>query len=133
MLRSVKIKKDKLLKIIKKNRNDHRDVFLEAQEGYRKLVIELLEQQIALARGKSKGFNLERITSVTAPEDHTEDYDKAIKMLEMSEDKVIDLAYDSFTQLVMDDWGWGRQWAASNSAYVRSAGSVDKLSKYLNK
>lgn len=40
------------------------------------------------------------------PEDHTKDYEKAIKMAEMSVNDQIELTSKQFDQLVMDNWSW---------------------------
>jgi hypothetical protein len=39
-MNTVKVKRDELLAKVRANRDAHRDLFLKAQEGYRKLVIE---------------------------------------------------------------------------------------------
>ena len=46
----IKVEKGKLLRIIQKNRAAHHDIFIEAQKGFRKAVIEGLETRLQLAR-----------------------------------------------------------------------------------
>jgi hypothetical protein len=118
-MKEVRIKKQTLLDILKKNRQEHRDIFLAAQKEYRKQAIKVLDEQLSLAR-EGKPFVLATVTALIAPEDHTKDYDRAVEMLELSEDEVITLSTADFSNLVQDQWSWSRQWAFSNSHYVDS-------------
>src|ERR1035437_8357393 len=115
----VRIDKSKLVDIQKNNRSEHRDIFLAAQKSYRQVVIELLDEQLKLAR-EGKPFLLARIIQLVAPEDHTKDYDRVLRMLELSLDNIVTLSEPEFTNLVQDIWMWSRSWAASNSAYTYS-------------
>ena len=118
-MKEVRMEKAKLLAILKKNRDEHREIFLEAQKAYRQRAIEVLDQQLKLARD-GKQFVLQEIVQLVAPEDHTGDYDRAIKMLEFTVDETIVLSAADFSNLVQDQWAWSRQWAFSNSRYVDS-------------
>jgi hypothetical protein len=55
------------------------------------------------------------------PVDQTREYNKVIRMLEMSTEDVIELQEHEFSQYVLDDWGWKGQFLASNSAYSSTA------------
>jgi hypothetical protein len=55
---------------------------------------------------------------VHRPQDHTRDYDRMIKMLQMHQDDLFTLDDFQFAEYVMDDWGWKRQWGTSNSEFV---------------
>jgi hypothetical protein len=46
-MNTVKVKREDLLTKVRANREAHRDLFLKAQEGYRKLVIEELDRMLA--------------------------------------------------------------------------------------
>jgi hypothetical protein len=116
-MNEVRINKNKLQVIVKKNRDAHRAIFLKAQGEYRKRAIEVLDEQLRLAR-EGAPFVLARFYQLVTPEDHTADYDRALKMLELSVDKVITLSAADFANLVEDQWGWSRSWAASNVHYV---------------
>lgn len=119
-MNEVRIQKAKLIEILTKNRAEHRDIFLAAQKAYRATVIEVLDEQLKLARD-GKPFVLARITSLVCPQDHTKEYDTVLRMLELSLDDVVILSNSQFTNLVEDIWGWSRSWAASASTYVTSA------------
>ena len=111
------MQKAKLMAVLKKNREEHREIFLEAQKAYRQRAIEVLDAQLRLA-SEGAPFTLRQIVELVAPEDHTADYDRVIKMLELSVDKTVVLSASEFVNLVQDTWNWSRQWAVSNSGYI---------------
>jgi hypothetical protein len=118
-MQEVRLHKPKLLEIIRKNREEHHAIFLEAQKKYREVAIKLLDRQLAAAR-EGKPFVLRQFVELVQPVDHTADYDRAIQMLELSVDDVTTLTTADFANLVQDQWQWTRQWAMSNSRYVDS-------------
>jgi hypothetical protein len=117
-MRASKVKKAELLAAVKQNREGHRQEFLTAQEGWRKLYIEELDRQLAAARD---GKQFKQIISFPAPEDHTKDYDRVIRQLEMEQEEVLEIFEDEFAKFVMDDWAWKAQWGASTAAYMAEA------------
>lgn len=116
-MKTVTIQKSKLTEILTKNRADHREIFLKAQEGYRAAVILLLDEQLKRARD-GKDADIQKFIAVTQPEDHTEDYDRVLSMLEMSVDDTIEVTSEEFRNYVQDKWNWSRSWALSNSGYT---------------
>lgn len=113
-----RVSKTELLDVLQKNRESHRTIFLEAQEGYRQKVITSLDEMLAEARGgKRRSYRL----YLSEPEDHTKDYDTVIRMITMSQDETIELDDTAFTQFVMDDWQWKRQFLHANSVYSATA------------
>lgn len=117
-MRNVKLPVAKLLESIKKNRNEHRIVFLEAQEGYRKLIIKELDERLADAKA---GRKIDRYVGATPPSDHTRDYDRVVNMLEMCTEAEVELSEQEFGQYVMDQWEWKARFLHSNSAYSATA------------
>ncbi len=123
-MESVKIKKDELLAAIRENRTEHREVFEEALEGWRRAAQTQLEERLdALLHNRVPDI----VFSLPAPQDQTKEYDKIIRMLEMSVDDIIELEEHQFAQYVMDDWSWKGRWSQSNSAY---GGERMKMSSY---
>src|SRR5437763_5994184 len=102
-MNSVKVKRSELLTKVKENAEKHRELFLQAQEGYREIVIAQLDQILKDAR---EGRNIKRGISIPEPQDHTQAYEAIIAMLEMSVEDVIELDYSSFQQYVLDNWVW---------------------------
>lgn len=112
---AIKVKKDELLEKLKSNREAHQAIFDKAQDGYRKLCIELLEQMLAEAKA---GKVIRRKVELQEPVNQTKDYDRVIAMLEMSQDAVIELNEPDFAQYVLDDWAWKAQFTTTNSRYT---------------
>jgi hypothetical protein len=119
---SIKVKKAALLKILRKNRAEHRQIFEEAIEGYRKAVIKEFEHRLNEIKA---GKKIDVIIRLQQPQDQTKDYDRVIGMLEMSVDDVVELDEQSYKQYVMDDWSWTNNFLSSNSTYsVTAAGKL---------
>jgi len=114
----VTVKRDELLETVRKNRDTHRKIFLEAVEGFRAKAIELLEARLADARA---GRRISVRFNLPTPVDQTREYDRVIRMLEMSVDIHVALTQSEFAQYVMDEWGWKHQFSSVNSAYTMSA------------
>jgi len=120
-MRPVRVQKIDVLEQLRKNRELHHSIFLEAVVGYREEVIRQLETHLEEIRsGKPKRTSIH----VPSPEDHTQDYDNAIEMLEMSVDDVIELDSDAFMAFYKDQWGWKKQFLASNSGYSQTANAA---------
>lgn len=112
-MQSMKVDKEKLIKLLKVNRDAHRKSFLAAQKVYRELVIKELDFMLKEAK---KGSNIRRHVNLKAPEDHTADYDKLLGLLEMSSDAAVDLTVLEYSNYVDDNWAWsiGTKALASN-------------------
>lgn len=114
-MEKVKIKKDELLKVVQQNRQEHRSIFEKALEGYKNQVIAELEVMLAEAR---EGKRIRRRVELDEPCDQTKEYDRVIRMLELSQDDIIELTQPEFSQYVMDDWRWKDQFIATSRSYT---------------
>lgn len=117
-MEKTRIAKDKLLTVLRKNKEEHRSVFLEALEGYKKEVIKTLEDRLMDAKS---GKKVNVFIALKEPVDQTKDYDRIIKMLEMSIDTTIELSEHEFSQYVLDDWSWKNQFISTNATYSKKA------------
>lgn len=122
-MRSVKVNVAQALEIVRNNREQHREIFEEALEGYRQKMIVHLNLMIEEIR---KGNRVEHSIRLPQPVDQTKEYDRAIKMLEMSVDKEVELDETSFANFIMDDWSWSDQFLMTNSNYSAKAASIRK-------
>jgi hypothetical protein len=118
--------KTDLLVKLKENREQHRSVFLEAIENYRKEAIAELERQLGMARD---GITGNFYVSLTQPLDMTKNYDRIIQMMEMSSEESIVLDEKEFQNYVMDKWNWSKSFASSAKGYAVSAASQSYLSR----
>jgi hypothetical protein len=109
--------KTEVLNTLRANRENHRAIFEEALEGYRKFAIKEFENRIkAIKAGKMVYY-----VSLTQPSDHTKDYDRIISLLEMAEGDFIPLDERQFAQYIQDDWDWKQQSLTANSTYSMTA------------
>jgi len=132
-MKQVNINKSKLLAILTANKAEHKDIFLAAQKKFREVAIKMLDASLKAAR-TGRPFQLSAFTELVEPQDHTAEYDRAIRMLEMSEDAVITVTDREFQNFVEDRWEWSRDWAFSNMKYVGNQNSrfYGKLSSLAN-
>lgn len=115
---STKVKKEELLEILKKNRANHRKIFEEALEGYKKKMIALLLKMLKDVR---KGKRVSHMISMPLPQNMTAEYDTVIRMLEMSTDNEVKLSAKDFQCFVEDRWEWRDNFIHSNAAYSMTA------------
>ena len=117
-MQTITVNKQELLDRLHENRDKHRQVFEVALEEYRKEALSRLEYRVeALKTGKFPDLYI----GLQAPSDHTRDYDRVIKMVEMHQDATFQLTEADFSSYVMDDWDWKRQWVTTTSHYAAAA------------
>ena len=107
-----------LLTKLKENRAKHEKEYAAAKEGFRKLLIEELEEKLADAKA---GERVELSFENTKPVSHLKDYDDVIGMLEFSTEVEITINHQQYRQYVLNEWDWTRQWQTSNVAYLSAA------------
>lgn len=117
-MNAIKVKKAELLSKLRANRATHSAQFDRAAKGYRKRVIAELTSRLKDARA---GKLPQLFFNLPMPVDQTKAYDRAIGMLELSVDDVIELEEHDYQQYVLDEWSWSAQTTATNSFYVGAA------------
>lgn len=121
MFREMTFKVEDLREIVEKNRDEHRKIFKEALIGYKEAAVNELEIMLERARVGKSAFEVR--LHLPLPRDHTREYNAVIEMLRLTSDAEILLNQQEFTQYVMDDWDWMRDFLVSNSAYSTTAAS----------
>lgn len=116
-MNAIKMNRLELLEIVRANKITHVAEFLEAVEDYKKLVL-----QIAVANSKlAKTASLDEFKKMkalpAAPASYEDSYKRAIRMLELSVEEIIEVEEDVFNQLVLDEWSWKRQFTVANTMY----------------
>lgn len=121
-MKSVRVKRNEVLDKVRANLSEHEQIYKEAVIGYKAAVKDITARLAALAaRDEEILETLRELNALKTPSLHKTEYIRAIKMLEMSADEVIELQEHEFAQLVMDDWQWQRSWLGGASAYAPSA------------
>lgn len=114
-LSPITVSTSELLEIVKTNRDKHRGIFEEALIIYRKKAIAELDSIIKkLESGKTPSLYI----NLPVPEEHTDDYTRAIKMLGMHNGPTIELDEQAYMRLVDDEWGWSDLFTANTIGYV---------------
>lgn len=111
----VEVNREELLGKIQINRENHKDIVSKALDGYRKAVIEVLDDMIQTIKD---GGKINTYISLPRPEDHSDDYDTIIGMLTMSTQDTVSLGPEEYRSYVEDKWDWKDRFAASTAAYV---------------
>jgi len=116
-MRSVNINKEELLSIVRANKQKHIEDFKESVTDYKKATLQIAKDNLALV----KTGKIEEIAKVRSmpptPVSFENDYDRAIRMLELSVDEVIDLEVNIFNQLVLDEWTWKHAFVSNSTIY----------------
>lgn len=112
---TTRVRKDELLTILKENRTNHKATFDKAVKYYGEELLRLLEQKLEEVKA---GRKIAHALNLPVPEEHTGDYDRVIRMLEMSLDEELEMDEHQFDQYVNDIWDWQRSWASNTTAYT---------------
>ena len=78
-------------------------------------VVEELDRRLEDAKN---GRKINLYFELVEPMNQTSDYKRAIGMLEMSVEDVIELTQDEYSCYVLDEWRWSGQFAITSSRYL---------------
>jgi len=117
----VKVEVGRLKGALEKNLETHEADFDIAWDAYAEALKENLDQILKAAKTMRKGEKINVYVNLTPPENHKEDYKRAIEMLDWHKEDEITITEQEFTCLVQDDWGWKGQFTTLNSFYTGSA------------
>ena len=120
MMNNIKVDKAKLLETLKENRAKHLAEYTEAVDGYREQAEKALRKRAIEIRDKKTLHTV--IDDLPIPRSYVTDYDRAISMVDWSEDSVIELDPSDFASFVLDEWGWRGQFVGTTSMYNSSLG-----------
>lgn len=117
VMRSVKVEKKKLLAIVRENKDKHVKEYNESVEDYKTAAVKVAAEHVELANTGELAKIAKIRAMPSAPVSYEKEYDRAIRMLELSVEKEIEVEEDVFNQLVLDEWAWKHQFVASASLY----------------
>jgi hypothetical protein len=115
-MNSVKMNRYELLTIVKQNATKHVADYDEAVADYKVGVLKVAKANLKIANTS----DLEKFTfhkMPPAPVNYADNYNRAIRMLELSVEEIIEVEEHIFNQLVLDEWGWKQQFVAQSSLY----------------
>lgn len=116
-MQSVKVSTLDLVNELLKNRDAHVKAHKVAIAGWWK-------QTAAALRAAAKKIEAGRVIYPAhgisaAPESHEDDYDRAIKMCQMSVEEQVELTQQEFTQYVLDEWNWSAGFTTQTQMYAK--------------
>lgn len=114
-MHTITVLKSNLIETLRQNRDEHKVIVEKAQAVYREKMIEEMERMLAEAKA---GRPIRRAFSLPVPEDHTEDFDRALQMLDWELGHHIELDEVQFAQYVQNEWGWARSFHANTGSYL---------------
>lgn len=115
-MKTVRVNRDELLKVLIENREMHVVEYQTSKaERRQKIAFEL--GQIHGKMHKDPEWEPEDIYHWPSPENHQDDYDRAIDMLKMSVSETIELSAQEFDQLVRDNWQWKQEFLRTANTY----------------
>ena len=115
-MEDIEMKKDVLIDKIKANLETHTDTYEKAVEVFKRKQVALLEEMLEKAK---HGGEFDRLALSRMPllENHTNDYELALEMLELETRDVVSIDTYAFRRYVRDEWEWKQSWAANTQAY----------------
>lgn len=116
-MNAIKMKRTELLVIVRENMAKHVKEYLEAVEDYKKLVLKQCTDNLKVAKSGDLDTFQKIKTLPPRPNSYESSYKRAIRMLELSIEDVIEVEEDVFNQLVLDEWSWKNSFTTSNSLY----------------
>jgi hypothetical protein len=105
------------MEIIQANMEQHREMFMEAMEGYKVKAIELLEAHIERIKTNAPE---KVVIQLPMPQDHSDEYETVIGMLKVSIDEELEINRYDFERYVLDQWEWKQAFAETYAAYTQS-------------
>lgn len=115
-MNNVKMDRLELLKIVKENAVKHVADYDEAVADYKVAVVKVAKANLKIANtGDLEKFNFQRMPA--APVNYADNYSRAIRMLELSVESIIDVEEHIFNQLVLDEWSWKQGFVAQSALY----------------
>jgi len=115
--RTYKVKISTLLDHLRKNRSEHVEIVEEAQAEFRRLAIERLDSML---KDAMSGKGIQTNLGLKVPTVHTDAFDNAIGLLEMTKDAgedLIEIDSGEYERFVRNNWDWTAQFRASNGGY----------------
>lgn len=116
LMNNVKVKKGELLDALENNLEKHQADVSEALAARRGEMTDYFQK--ALERLETDGeYQPRELIKFPLPKDNSDDYKRAIRMVRMTVDEVIELTEDQFDKLVMDNWHWKQELLNTTSLY----------------
>lgn len=119
-MKPARIPWEQLRDIVDANRIKHFEAFMTATEGWMRETKAALEEQVLFfddaISGMTEGVP-DQPKFDPKPVSHIADYERLLKMIDLTDESHIELDEREFDQYVNDEWHWKREFVLSNSKY----------------
>ncbi len=116
----VTIKKSALLETLRRNSDQHQRDFNLSWAGF---LITAKEEMLKNLSALETTGKVHLTISIQTPSNHVKDYERVIRMLEMSVADEITISESQFIQYVQDEWSWKGSFTAMSTAYGAKVGA----------
>ena len=116
-MRNVKLNKVELLDIVRKNKDKHVADYKESVQDYCAAALKIAQANLKLAKTGEMSKIGDMQDMPREPSSYEASYTRAIRMLELSVDEVIELDETTFNQLVLDEWQWKQTFTQTSMLY----------------
>lgn len=106
----------KLLVTVTDNRDKHNQTYEASMVVYRQEMIRVLTE---LLESAERSEDVEHKIKLERPKTFVGEYDRVIAMLSRCTEEEVELDSEGFSQIVLDQWDWSRDFLSSNSHYAR--------------
>jgi len=121
-VKSVKVKVQDLLKSVRDNKKKHDKIFKKAMDGYWKKCRICITDALKAAKDEDPDWQQKMFPVNSAPEDHSSEYESAIRMLEMCADETIEITREEFNAYVLNQWNWRNTFLRTFMSYTGPTG-----------
>lgn len=128
-MRKVTVRKADLLETLKTNRETHEADFDIAWEKYREQAISNVTALLDSLKDLSEAYEVELFVNLSKPELHTDDFDRAIEMIDWEVSDEVELTEQEFQQYVQNNWHWMGKFRQDNVFYTGSASPSSAASR----
>lgn len=116
-MNSVKIERVKLLDIVRENKEKHISQFDESVKDFIAAAKVIVAVNTLLVKSGDLNEIVKFSTLPPKPVSYENSYTRAIRMLELSCEDVIEIEEDVFNQLVLDEWSWKSNFSMNSTLY----------------
>ena len=116
MPKVIRVRKEKVLEMLRANKAIHHTEFEDSMTTWiRKAHVTVSELLCKLASENARDINLQ--INLPKPVSYEQEYDKAIRMLELEVREDIDISDEDFEKFFEDNWTWKHSFLSNTSMY----------------
>lgn len=118
-MKEYRIQKEKLLALLEENKAEHIKEYKEAKRGFRKKAAGIFKKAMLDAK---EGRKVKTYVSIAEPKDYSKDYDKAIKLITLCEDTILELNESQINNFIHNEWNWSGTFRSGVQGYSGISG-----------